>query len=96
MLQLINKYVPTNLISSLGPKPMWMNSATLKAVIILKPICNLFWKYVRSCTKARGNGSPTESDYEAANILNTFFTSVFTNESLSDIPSLPDRSIEKN
>ena len=39
-----------------------------------------------------GNGSPTESDYEAAN---TFFTSVFTNESLSDIPSLPDRSNRK-
>ena len=32
MLQLIDKYVPTILISSPGPRPMWMNSATLKAV----------------------------------------------------------------
>ena len=34
------------------------------------------------------DGSPTETDYEAANVLNTFFTSVFTKESLFDIPSL--------
>ena len=38
------------------------------------------------------NGSPTETDYEAANVLNTLFTSVFTKESLFDIPSLSDKS----
>ena len=145
MLQLINKYVPTILISSPGPRPMWMNSATLKAVkqkrkawmkykatrqisdfvtytkyrnlstiavrdakytfernlaSKVKSDCNLFWKYVRSCTKVQSNvgimerddGSPTETDYEAANVLNTFFTSVFTKESLFDIPSLSDKS----
>ena len=32
MLQLIDKYVPTILISPPGPRPMWMSSATLKAV----------------------------------------------------------------
>ena len=36
----------------------------------------------------RDDGSLTETDYEAANVLNLFFTSVFTNESLSNIPSL--------
>ena len=55
--------------------------------------CNIIWKYVRSCTKVRSNvgilehddGSFTETDYEAANVLNSFFTIVFTHESLSDI-----------
>ena len=32
MLQLIDKYVPTSLIRPVGPRPMWMNSAALKAV----------------------------------------------------------------
>ena len=32
MLHLIDKYVPTQFIGSPGPKPMWMNSTTLKAV----------------------------------------------------------------
>ena len=49
----------------------------------VKTNSNLFWKYVRSCTKVKSNvgilehsdGSTTESDYEAANVLNTFFTS---------------------
>ena len=40
----------------------------------------------------RDDGSPTETDYEAANVLNTFFASVFTKESLFDIPSLSDKS----
>ena len=39
----------------------------------------------------RVDGSFTETDYEAANVLNSFFTSVFTNESLSDIPSLSNK-----
>ena len=143
MLHLIDKYVPTQLISPSGPKPMWMNSATLKAVkqkrkawmkynatkrmsdfitytkcrnfttavrdakyifeknlaSKVKSDCNIFWKYVRSCTKVQSNvgilerddGSFTETDYEAANVLNSFFTSVFTKESLSDIPSLSNK-----
>ena len=145
MLQLIDKYVPTILISPSGPRPMWMNSATLKAVKLkrkawmrykatrrisdfvaytkyrnlsttavrhakytfeknlaskVKSDCNLFWKYVRSCTKVqssvgameRGDGILTETDYETANVLNSYFTSVFTKESLFYIPSLTDRS----
>ena len=65
----------------------------------VKSDCNIFCKYVRSCTKVRSNvgilerddGSFTETDYEAANVLNSFFTSVLTNESLSDIPSLSNK-----
>ena len=65
----------------------------------VKSDCNIFWKYVRSCTKVQSNfgilerngGLFTETDYEAANVLNTFFTSVFTNESLSNIPSLSNK-----
>ena len=37
------------------------------------------------------DGTLTSSDYEVANCLNNFFTSVFTNEP-SDVPTLPDRS----
>ena len=66
----------------------------------VKSDCNLFWKYVRSCTKVqssvgameRDDGILTETDYETANVLNSYFTSVFTKESLFDIPSLTDRS----
>ena len=124
MLQLIDDYIPTQPISSSGPKPMWMNSAASKAVkqkrkawlkykatkrmsdfvaytkftavrdakymfekklaSEVKSNSNLFWKYVRSHTKIRSNvgilkrddGSFTVTDYEAANVLNTFFTSV--------------------
>ena len=58
------------------------------------------WKYVRSCTKVqssvgameRDDGILTETNYETANVLNSYFTSVFTKESLFDIPSLTDRS----
>ena len=32
MLQLIDKSVPTSLIKPAGPRPMWLNSATLKSV----------------------------------------------------------------
>jgi len=38
------------------------------------------------------DGSTTSSDYETANSLNTFFSSVFTDEPLTNIPSLGDRS----
>ena len=60
----------------------------------------LFWKYVRNNTKVRHDvdklvkedGTLTSSDCEVANCLNDFFTSVFTNELASDVPTLPDRS----
>ena len=38
------------------------------------------------------DGSLTISDYESANTLNKFFTSVYTKEPTIDIPSLSDRS----
>ena len=40
-------------------------------------------------------GSLAEIDYEAANVFNAFFTSVFTNELLSDILNLPINFMEK-
>ena len=61
---------------------------------------NLFWKYVRSNTKVRvdvdkllkDDGTLTCSDHEVANHLNDFFTSVYTDEPTSEVPTLPDRS----
>ena len=55
-----------------------------------------FWKYVQSKTKIkqsigsieRTDGTITSDDSEIAEILNNFFSSVFTDENLSDIPSL--------
>ena len=38
------------------------------------------------------DGVLTCSDHEVANCLNDFFTGVFTNEPVSNVPSLPDRS----
>jgi len=34
----------------------------------------------------------TCSDHDAANCLNKFFASVYTNEAMSEVPNLPDRS----
>ena len=59
-----------------------------------------FWKYVNSKLK-RTTGIPnllkpdktlTTSDEEKANVLNDFFSSVFTKEDLSDIPIVNNRS----
>ena len=66
----------------------------------VKTNSNLFWKHARNCTKVKSNvgilerndGSTTETDYEAANVLNTFFTSVFTKEPINDIPCFPNKS----
>ena len=44
----------------------------------------------------RDDGLLTETNYETANVLNSFFTSVFTTESLFDISSLTDRSNGKD
>ena len=38
------------------------------------------------------DGALTCSDHEVANCLNDFFTDLFTNNPVSDVPSLPDRS----
>ena len=48
----------------------------------VKSNCSLFWKYGRNYAKVRSNigtlecddGSPTETDYEAANVLNAFLS----------------------
>ena len=45
-----------------------------------------------TCKLVKEDGTLTSSDYEVPNCLNNFFTSVFTNEPASDVPSLPDRS----
>jgi len=67
---------------------------------IVSKIIHHFWKHVRNNAKVwndvlaitSDNGSTTSSDYETANSLNNFFTSVFSDEPLTNIPSLGDRS----
>ena len=62
-----------------------------------------FWNYVRSQSKTRtgisdlegSDGTLSSSDYQKAEMLNTFFTSVFTEEDLSNIPTLEKRSFEE-
>ena len=59
-----------------------------------------FWKYInlklkRStgiCNLIKPNGDITQSEEEKANVLNDFFSSVFTKEDISHIPTLPNRS----
>ena len=58
-----------------------------------------FWKYVKSKLKTRStidhltkeDGTMTINDEENAEVLNRFFTSVFTEEDLENIPTLEDR-----
>ena len=60
-----------------------------------------FRRYVQSKSKVkqsvssiqRLDGTITTSDMEIANVLNSFFGSVFTNEHLTEVPSLPDKFI---
>ena len=60
---------------------------------------SLFWKYVMHNPKVqndvlaitKNNGSTTSFDYETTNSMNSF-SSVFTDESLTNIPTLGDRS----
>lgn len=62
----------------------------------------LFWSYVKSkcktrdkvCDLMKDDGTLTNSGKEKAEILNNFFVSVFTQENLSHIPTLPDRVFE--
>jgi hypothetical protein len=57
-----------------------------------------FYKYVRSKTKTKSsignleaNGMKAETDQQKAEVLNNFFSSVFTHEECSDIPHFEDR-----
>ncbi|MES9879908.1 MAG: reverse transcriptase family protein [Sedimenticola sp.] len=58
-----------------------------------------FWKYVKSKIKTVSNvsnlvkddGSVTKTEQEKAEVLNSFFASVFTRENISNVPDLPDR-----
>ena len=60
-----------------------------------------FWKYVRSKTKVKSgvkdllkeDGSYAHTDGDKAEILNSFFASVFTDEDLSDVP-VPDNMFD--
>ena len=62
-----------------------------------------FWKYANSkqtCKIKIGdfiadNGSIIDSDDEKVDLLNSFFTSVFTEEDLSNIPTFHDRIKQK-
>ena len=57
-----------------------------------------FWKYVQSGTKTSQGVSPlrtekianmiVESDEQKAQVLNDFFSSVFTREDTSNVPSM--------
>jgi len=61
-----------------------------------------FWNYVKSKTKSSCGVSPlktpsgdvTESDIDKANVLNDFFSSVFTKENCEDMP--PDHEAERS
>lgn len=61
-----------------------------------KANAKLFWKYVQSKTKSfsgispltKGDGSTAETDEGKAEVLNSFFSSVFTKEDLSNVPVL--------
>lgn len=54
----------------------------------------MFWKHVRTKTKAnsgispldKGNGETATGDAEKANILNDYFSSVFTRENVTNLP----------
>ncbi len=64
----------------------------------------LFWKYVHSKTKTRHpisdlqkeDGTLTANDHEKAEVLNQFFTSVFTKEDLSNIPDVEKHHVVKD
>lgn len=58
-----------------------------------------FWNYVRAQSKTKSgisdlessDGTMTTSDLEKAELLNSFFSSVFTNENTTHIPELAER-----
>ena len=66
----------------------------------MKDDAKSFWRYVRSKTKTKSsigdienNDGTLNSDcLSKAEILNSFFSSVFVTENATDIPDLPDRN----
>ena len=65
----------------------------------LKKDPKAFWRYANSKLKTRSkiadllksDGTLTQTEEEKAQVLNDFFSSVFTEEDLSNIPTLEDR-----
>ena len=63
-------------------------------VLQIKENPKAFWSYVKTKTKTRvtveslirGDGTVAETDREKADVLNRFFSSVFTKENLATIP----------
>ena len=70
-----------------------------KLVNGLKNDPKAFWRYANSKLKSKdkisqlkkANGTSTDNDKEKADELNTFFSSVFTEEDLEHIPTLDKR-----
>ena len=63
-----------------------------------------FWNYVRSQTNTRvgisdlqsNDGTLTSSDAQKAELLNAFFSSVFTEENTSNIPNIESSEFERD
>ena len=62
-----------------------------------------FWKYVKRKVKSQSgvtnlqktDSTLTKSDQEKAEVLNEYFSSVFTRENLDNIPDIPDKQFGK-
>ena len=74
----------------------------LKVAKLVKSNPKAFYQYVASQTKPKEkvsnleneNGNMTENDQEKTEVLNSFFSSVFTNENTENIPSFEKRTDE--
>ena len=61
-----------------------------------------FWRYVKSKTKVKGgvsnlknsDGQYISSNQHKAELLNDFFTSVFTKENLNNIPEINEKDVD--
>ena len=62
----------------------------------------VFWSYIKSKSKTRDkicdlmqeDGELTSNNKEKAEVLNKFFSSVFTRENTDNVPEMPDRQFE--